>query len=198
MTEEQQEIFAIAQLIYFERHWRDTGQWDKMLTAYHPESLVRVTWFQGNGIDFVKASQKLYHQGQSKHRLSPTLVQVHGDRALAETSTVIEARGRLGGFEVDTTTSCRLLSKVRRDDGVWRLASLDAIYEKDTLIPVNPSDYLIIDNEILQIYRPSYRFLCYILQSIGRATDQTLAGDDRPDLVAALYADAEAWLMTGS
>ena len=194
MTEEQKEIFVISQLIYFERHWRDTGQWDKMRDAYHPESRVRITWFQGNGIDFVEASQKLYHVGQSKHRLSPTLVRVHGNRALAETSTVIEARGRLGEIEIDTTTSCRLLNKVRRDDGVWRLASLDAIYEKDTIAPVNPSDPLTIDSELLRTYRPSYRFLCYVLQSVGRSADQTLAGDDRPDLVAALYADAEAWL----
>jgi len=43
MIEEQQDLFAISQLIYFERHWRDPGQWDKMLTVYHPESLVRVT-----------------------------------------------------------------------------------------------------------------------------------------------------------
>ena len=195
--DEQTDIFAISQLIYFERYWRDTGQWDKMRNAYHPESLVRVTWFQGNGIAFVNASQGLHRQGQSKHRLAPTLVRVHGDRALAETSAVIETRTRLGDIEIDTTASCRLLNKVRRDDGVWRLASLDVIYEKDSLAPVNPSDHLTIDSETLRTYRPSYRFLCYTLRSIGRSVDPTLAGDDRPELVAALYAEAEDWLKKG-
>ena len=198
MIEEQKEIFVISQLIHFERHWRDTGQWDKMRDAYHPESRVRIPWFQGNGIDFVEASKKLYHAVPSKHRLSPTLVRVHGNRALAETSTMIEARGRLSEIEVDMTTSCRLLNKVRRDDGVWRLASLDAIYEKDTIALVNPSDSLTIDSKLLQTYRPSYRFLCFALQGLGRSVDQTLAGEDRPDLVAALYADAEAWLTNSA
>ena len=63
------------------------------------------------------------------------------------------------------------------------------------LAPVNPSDQLKINREELQRYCPSYRFLCYNLQSIGREIDPTLPGDDRPDLVAALYAEAEDWLM---
>ena len=88
-----------------------------------------------------------------------------------------------------------MFSRVRRDDGVWRLASLDVIYEKDMLAPENPSDQLMIDREELQRYRPSYRFLCYTLHSTGRSVDPTLPSDDRPDLVAALYAGAENWLM---
>jgi hypothetical protein len=47
--------------------------------------------------------------------------------------------------------------RVRRDDGIWRLASLDVIYEKDMLAPVNPSDQLMINREELRQYRPSYR-----------------------------------------
>ncbi len=193
--DEQADVLAISQLIYWERHWRDMGQWENMRSAYHPESLVRVAWFQGTGFEFVEASKGLHRQGQSKHRLSPTLVRLNGDRALAETDAVIETRTRYGDMEVDTAANCRLFSRVRRDDGVWRLASLDVIYEKDMLAPVNPSDHLMINREELQQYRPSYRFLCYILHSIGRVINPLLAGDDRPDLVNALYAEAEDWLM---
>jgi hypothetical protein len=194
--DEQADIFAISQLIYFERYWRDRGQWDRMRGAYHPESQVRVTWFRGSGIAFVDASKSLHRQGLSKHRLSPTLVRVQGDRALAETSAVIETRTLLREeIEIDTTAHCRLLNRVRRDDGVWRLASLDVIYEKDALAPVNPSDHLEIDRAELQEYRPSYRFLCYTLHSIGRTVDATLPGDDRPDLISALYTEAEDWLL---
>ena len=42
LVNEQADIIAVSHLIYFERHWRDTGQWDKMRSAYHPESVVRV------------------------------------------------------------------------------------------------------------------------------------------------------------
>jgi hypothetical protein len=71
----------------------------------------------------------MHRQGQSKHRLSPTLVRLHGDRGLAETDTVIETRTLFGDIEVDTTANCRLFSRVHRDNGVWRLASLDVIAE---------------------------------------------------------------------
>ncbi len=192
---EQGDIIAVSQLIYVERHWRDTGQWDKMRSVYHPESVVRVTWFKGNGRAFVEASKGLHRAGQSKHRLSPSIVRVNGDRALAETDATIETRTFLGDVEVDTVASCRLFNRVRRDDNSWRLASLDVIYEKDMLAPVHPSDQLTFDRERLQTYRSSYQFLCYNLHALGRTIDPDLAGDDRPDLVKALYADAEGWLM---
>src|SRR5260221_9917329 len=63
-----------------------------MRSAYYPESIVRVAWFQGNGFEFVEASKGMHRQGQSKHRLSPTIVRLNGDRSLAETDTVIETR----------------------------------------------------------------------------------------------------------
>ena len=193
--DKQADILAISELIYSERHWRDTGQWEKMHSAYHPESVVRVAWFHGTGFEFVEASKGIHRQGQSKHRLSPTLVRLNDDRGLAETDTVIEVRTLFGDIEVDITANCRLLSRVRKDDGIWRLASLDAIYEKDMLVPVNPSDRLEINREELRQYRSSYRFLCYTNQHMGRSVNPNLPGDDRPDTVAALYSEAEDWLM---
>jgi hypothetical protein len=89
----------------------------------------------------------------------------------------------------------RLLSRIRRDDGVWRVASVDVIYEKGMIAPVNPSDHLDIDREELQRYRPSYRFLCYTLERIGRSITPRLPSDDRPGLIAALYAQADDWLL---
>src|SRR5258708_31524366 len=127
----------------------------------------------------------MHRQGQSKHRLSPTIVRLNGDWSIAETDTVIETRTLYGDIEVDTTANCRLFSRVRRDGGVWRLANLDVIYEKDMLAPVNPSDHLTINREELQSYRPSYRFLCYTLHSIGLSVDPHLPADDRPAIVAA-------------
>lgn len=186
--EEQTDILAIEELVALERHWRDGGQWDQMRSAYHPNSVVRVVWFQGSGFAFLEASKDL-------HRLSPPLVCLHGERALVETDTLIETRTLLDGIEVDTTAHGRLFSRVQRDEGIWRFASLDFIDEKDWLVPVNPSDQVLIGPEELRQYRPSYRFLCSPLRHLGRAIDADLPGDDRPELVAALYAEAENWLL---
>lgn len=108
---------------------------------------------------------------------------------------MIEIRSLLDDIEVDIAANCRLFSRVRKDAGVWRLASLDCIYEKDRLAATNPSVRLEIDEDRLRTYRPSYRFLCYTTHAVGRSPRLDLPGDDRPDLVANLYAEAEMWLM---
>lgn len=193
---EQADIFAVSQLIYAERHWRDTHQWEKMRSAYHPDAYVYTAWFRGSGFDFVKTSKHAFGKSLSKHRLSPSIVRVRGDRGIAETDAIIETRAVYGDMEVDGAASCRLFNRVRRDDGVWRLASLDVVYEKDTFSPVNPLAQVNIDWEEIQQYRSSYRFLCYFnMHGFGRTVDPNLPGDDRPDLVTTLYTEADTWLQ---
>lgn len=51
-----------------------------MRSAYHPESVVRVAWFQGTGFEFVEASKGMHREGQSKHRLSPAIVRLNSGR----------------------------------------------------------------------------------------------------------------------
>lgn len=55
--DEYADQFAVSQLIAAERHWRDTKQWDQMRNTYHPDSFVRVAWFQGSGFAFVEAGK---------------------------------------------------------------------------------------------------------------------------------------------
>ncbi len=155
---------------------------------------MRVAWFEGSGHDFVEASKGIHRDGLSQHRLSPAIVGVNGSRALAETSCLIETRVMWGEIEVDTAASCRLLSRLRKDDGIWRLASLDCIYEKDTVKAVDPSKTIPIDSNLLATFRPSYRFICYNLHTVGRKINNDLPGDDRKDLTAKLYSEAREWL----
>ncbi|MDB4972546.1 MAG: hypothetical protein JWN48_887 [Myxococcaceae bacterium] len=181
---------AIARLVQEERHWRDLGQWDRMRQAYVDHATIRVTWFHGE-IDAFIAGSKQLRGAQSKHRLSPTLISVRGDRALAESSAAIELRFPVEGVLADITSSCRLLSRVLRTPQGWRLASLDAIYEKDFIASVLPGERLAMDMDRLRSLRPAYRFLAYVS---GRPIPDDLPGDDRPELTKALYSDAELWL----
>ncbi len=196
-SNEALDFLDISQLIANERYWRDTYQWEKMRNAFHPESMVHVSWFKGSGFAFVEASKSLAKLVQSKHRLSPSRVRLNGERSLVETDIMLEIRMRVADIEVDTTAHMRLLSRVRRDQGIWRLASMEGIFEKDVLVPVNPAEQIFIDAEELRQYRPSYRFLCYLLSHMGRKQEinSDLPGDDKPELVTALYAEAEDWLL---
>jgi hypothetical protein len=187
---EPAELAEVARLILLERYFRDRGEWGRMRAAYIDSASIRVTWFRGQVDEFVARSQQ-WGSALSFHRLSNPIVCVVGARALAETPTQIEIRTEAESVAVDITISCRLLSRVVRTEAGWRLASLDAIYEKDAITPVVPGEMFAIERARLSAQRPSYRYLAYLAG--GRlATD--LPGDDRPDLVKQLMADALTWL----
>lgn len=167
-----------------------------MRSAYVDDAQVRVTWFSGTIDEYVEDSRQPSWDPASlaKHRLSPPLVTVRGDRALAETSTVVELRLSGAGTPFDAEISVRLLSRVLRTDAGWKLASMDAIYEKDAVRPVYPADTLQITAADTAQYRRAYQFLAF--GGAGRLPDD-IPGDDRPDLVDALYASAHEWLEDG-
>lgn len=189
---------AVAQLVAEERHWRDTGRWDRMAAAYAPDCEIRLAWFRGTAPDFVRASRAGGRGGTTKHRLSPSVVEVHGNRAVAETSVVVETRTTQDGLEVDLFSRCRYLNRLTRDTDGWLLAGVDCICEKDSVEPVYPDDELTFDRDLLAGFRPSYRFVTYNLLRHGITASNDLPGDDRPDLTSHLYAVTDEWLQTST
>jgi hypothetical protein len=65
--------------------------------------------------------------------------------------------------------------------------------ERDTLTAAVPGEQLRIDPNLLAPLRPSYRLGAYVFGLRGLTIDHELPGDDRPDQVAGLYADAFQW-----
>jgi hypothetical protein len=190
---------AISELAAKERMYRDTGQWRLMHDAYYDESHVRVSWFTGSGHDFVEASSHRVPVGEkwssAVHLVGPTSVELEGDRAIADTGCTVNARRFAEGVEIDTVIFVRHRSMVERGrDGTWRLRSFRAIYERDAISTVVPGDTIKIDKARLAKYRPSYRFMSYLLELGGGTADNSLPGVDRPDLVDALIAEDRAWL----
>lgn len=82
----------------------------------------------------------------------------------------------------------------RQADGEWLISRFQSIYDKDAIIPVVPDSHLPIGAKDIAPYRKSYACLSYCLERSGFPVSQELAGRDRPDLVAKLYAELEAWL----
>lgn len=205
MTEEEQARAeaSIIRLAANERMYRDTGQWDLMHAAYHDESHVRVFWFNGTGHDFIEASRMQTPPGQTWssaiHVIGPTSVKVLGHRAIADTGCTVHGRFLLGDVEIDHVIFVRHRSMVEQDgDAAWRLRSFRACYQRDAVSPVIPGETIPIDKERLATYRPSYKVMSYISDMTGRPADQTLPGSDRPDLIDALIAEEEAWLVGGT
>lgn len=192
---------VIADLIQSERHYHDQHQWEILCTLYHPDSRVKVGWFVGTGAEYAQASQRMESgKGgwQIRHITHPTMVRVYGDRAIAETTTLIIRRAQLDGTLVDVTIYCQLYSRVERRDGIWRILTTDVIYEKDTAVPVYASDPFEPDREELEKGPAAYRFSAYNLKKIGYPVNaDELYCTNQPARVAQLQRAAEDWLYQG-
>lgn len=191
---------AVADLVQFERLYRDQQKWEQLRAAYHPDSLIRLGWFVGNVDAYIESSRRLEARTKGwrlTHLTAPTQVQVCKDRAIAETTTLIIRRAELDGVLVDTTIYCRLHSRVERRDGSWRLLTLDGVYEKDTVIPVYPSDRLELDRKALEQEPVAYRFTAYNLRKLGYSVrPDELYMTNQPERVSQLYSEAEDWLYS--
>lgn len=189
------DIAAISQLVLQERQGRDRGWWDQMRSCFAEDSTVRLSWFRGSGADFVTGSERMAARGDTAvHRLSPPVIHLEGDRALVEMPAVIEMRTAVDGIEVDLNSAARLYYRVARRNGGWLVRSLDPVYERDSLIAAHPGVYLPIGPEEVAGFRPSYRFISYVLARRGYPVGDDLYGDDRPDEASDFYQAAFFWL----
>jgi SnoaL-like domain len=188
---------AVTQLVLRERESRDRGWWDDMADCFSADSVVDMSWFTGPGAEFVARSREMSAGGWgglSVHRLSPPAVRVRGDRALAELPIVIEFRIEADGVEADLLSCARSQYRAQRTDGVWRIARITSVYEKDTLTPSVPGTQLSIDPAEFTVFRPSYRCLAWRESRLGRPLRSDLLGDDQPEPVARQYETEVAWL----
>jgi hypothetical protein len=193
------DISAITQLILRERESRDLGRWDDMRECFFSDSVVRISWFRGSGADFVTGSIDMARRKVlAKHRLSPIRVALSGDRAIARLAAIIDLAVQIQGAEMNLATYSRFLYRVERRSEAWGILGFDAIYMRDELTAAIPGLVVAIDPKELQGFRASYRMLSYYLAGQGYDIDSNLAGEDRPDLVAALTKEIEDWAGSGA
>ena len=190
----------IAELIVTERTARDMAQWDRMLATYSKEALVDISWFQGSGPGFVDASRKHYETGaRSLHQLSPSIIEVYGDRAISDTGCAVVINGEAHGVAVRVISYARMYNRFVRENGRWLIAGLRVAYQTDLMVPVNPSQTVAVDEEKLNSFRESYRSLSYLQFASGLSHYSPrldLAGTDEPEMVTQLLAGEEEWLRS--
>jgi hypothetical protein len=184
----------ITQCVLRERESRDTGMWDRMRDCFHADSLVRLSWFTGTGPDFVEGSIDMARRGMlAKHRLSPVLVTLVGDRAIASLSAIIDIPTFIDNVELMLSAYSRFIYRVERRDGTWRIYGFDCIYIRDELTPAILGQTVAIDLGEMKSFRPSYRNLAYSLSLKGYQANPDLPGEDRPETVARLMREVNDW-----
>jgi len=186
---EAADVSAITQLILRERVSRDLGLWEQMRDCFHDDSVVRISWINASGPEFVRRSKEMAERNvQASHRLGPIFVTLAGDRAIAQLVVIVDIPFKLEGVEVMLSSHARLLLRAKRREAVWRLFGFDPVYLRDEIAPVIPGQTVAIDP-----VRPTYRFLSYCFASVGYPVPNDLAGVDRPDLVEALVREIYGW-----
>lgn len=191
------DIVAITQLVVLERECRDLGRWERMRECFHPDAVVRLSWFSGSGADFVTGSIDMARRGVlAKHRLGPVLVRLAGPRAVASLGATIDIPTQVGAIEAQLSSHARFMYRTERRGDEWRIAGFDAVYVRDELTAAIPGQTLQVPPEALQRFRRSYRMLSYVLSAQGYTVNTELPGDDRPDTVQTLEAEIFGWAGT--
>lgn len=188
------DISAITQLILRERESRDMAEWVAMRDCFHPDSIVRISWFNGSGPDFVDGSIDMAKRGMfAKHRLAPVRVRLAGNRAVASLTAIIDIPRKIDGIDLILSAHGRFIYRAERRNDVWRLFSFECIYVRDELTPAIPGQTISIDPAEVEGFRPSYRNLAWCLMKTGYEVDQNLPGEDKPESVESLLQEVRDW-----
>jgi len=165
-----------------------------MRDCFHDDSVVRISWINASGPEFVRRSKEMAERNvPASHRLGPISVTLAGDRTIAQLAAIIDIPFTLKGTEVITSCHHRLLLRAERREEVWRLSGFDAVYLRDEIAPVVPGQTVSVDPEDVKSFRPSHRLLSYCLASGGFPVRDDLPGVDRPDLVDTLTREIYGW-----
>jgi hypothetical protein len=181
--------------------WRDAGDWARFATVWHPEGVMMATWFQGPFADFIRVTQEGWAKGVSiLHFLGGTVVEIAGDRAIAQTKMTISQRGMVEGADgpvlCDVVCTGRFYDFVTREQDGWKLLHRQPIYEKDRIDPVDSTAVLRLDPVALVGFPEGYRHLAYIQTRIGYTVKMDmpmLKGEQVQDL----YRRGARWLAGG-
>jgi len=184
---------ACAELIVSWGLYRDQRRWPELLSTFHSDGEIAVSWFRGPFPEFVEQCKR---GGMSKHLILPPLVKINGARGIAETSIVILVRQTIDGIPVDMTSRGRFLDRLERRDGAWRILERAAVYEQDRLDPVVPSEAFakLMAGADAQKYPEPYRYMAFRLAALNRPLAEPVHTDGAPhtDALRARYA---SWLQ---
>lgn len=190
----------IRQLVQSWVFWRDAHDWDALRAAYTPDGRMSSGASSGSVDEFIAFSKAFTAKGGlvPRHLIGSSLIELNGDRAIAETRVTVLLRGELDGVEVDVTAWGRQYDRFLRYEERWRLKERTPIYDKDRLDPVHPQTTVRIDPEKLAGYPREYRHMCYLNDALGVAPANISLPTANSPAEAKLKSEGAAWLAAAS
>ncbi|HTS22134.1 MAG TPA: nuclear transport factor 2 family protein [Casimicrobiaceae bacterium] len=188
------EELRIRQVIENWMIWRDSGDWERFRTVWHPGAVMMATWFQGPAERFIEVTREGWDKGVSiLHFLGGSSIDVGGERAIAQTRMTISQRAAIDGVTCDVLCTGRFYDFFEQRDGAWGLVLRQPIYEKDRLDVLDPGAELRLDTAALSQFPEGYRHLAYLQSKLGYNVKRDMPTLRGPE-VQRLYARGAAWL----
>ena len=189
------DISAVSQLVLRERLSPDLGFWDQMRDCFHDDLVVRISWINASGPEFVRRSKEMAERNVKASHRTRTNLRHAGRRSRNRAARrhnrhpVYAKRNRGDGVQPCTISG----SRAERREEVWRLSGFDVFYLRDEMAAIIPGQTVAVDLEAVKTFRPTYRLLSYCLASNGFPVSNDLAEIDRSDLVNALLREVYGW-----
>lgn len=129
----------------------------------------------------------------ASHTISPIEVAFNGAKALSLSTGSITVRFERDGSFYDCVSWTRFVSRLERTAEGWKMLTLEAIYERDSIIPVVPGASTSVSFNP-STARQSYRCLAWLLAQKGYVINDRLPGLDWPESVQNFMDNQYQWL----
>ena len=174
--------------------WRDSGQWNRLVSLWHDDGEMVATWKQARAADFVAGSRAAWTAGLDiQHLLGGTAIDLAGDRAIAQTKMTISQRATVHGVLVDVVCIGRFYDFFEKRVGKWGIVLRQPTYERDRMDPVEAGAVPKLDPALLAEFPEGYRHLAYVQSESGMQVKRNMPGRVGPE-VDGLYSRGCAWL----
>lgn len=190
-----EDIAEISELVARERLFRARHN-PEIADCYYPDATVATSWQQGPLSTFIGSdSKEVDPRFTIVGNISPAVVHLNEKRAYVELPTCTHMRIMVNGTLAQIESYRRLIYRVEKRNGEWKISQMTSINENDDLRPVIAGQDLHIKSSDLEGLRPSYQFLAYVRKAAGGDISNDLLGTDRPEDIDKLYTQAETWLQ---
>ncbi len=182
---------AINNLIVSERLYSVSHRNKELAECYTEDAQIRTSWQSGGTYSFIGRSPvESNSETFNINRCSGALIHMNGSKAFVEYPSTTTRSVKVNGTDAILTSYMRLLYRVEKRSGVWKIVDILSLNEADELNPLIPGENLNINPDDIKDLRISYRWLSYTRKIVGGEVNNNLPGVDRPEEVNKIYREA--------
>lgn len=136
----------------------------------------------------------------SAHTIQPVDIHINGNKSLSISTGSVSIRVTLDEVEYDMVSwviFVSRLSQVEESGGLeWRLMTLEAIYDRDSIVTTKPTNGPMAVIEPSPAARASYKYLDWVLSRRGYSISKDLPGTDVKESMESLMDKSYMWLRS--